>query len=416
MTGRRCGVAVGLAVVLWFAGSGRAAGAAGSSRSPASEPVALSRVAGPEGWPDLTEAFEGRDGGLQEALERSLAWFDDPRSGAAYPFPSPTVTHEQARAGVAAFRELLRSSGSAGEFRARVGREFDLYASVGSDGRGTVLFTGYYAPIFRASKTPTTAFRYPLYGRPPDLVSDEGKEEGLGRRVGGAIVPYPARAEIERDPAALGLTGREIAWLDSRLDAFLVEVQGSARLEMTDGGPPVHVGYAGSNGRPYTSIGRLLVADGKIEKERLTLPAIRAYFQDHPEDLDGYVRRNDRYIFFRTQVPGDWPVGSLGVAVTPMRTLATDKSIFPLGGVVLVQTSLATAEGGSRPFAQFLLDQDTGGAIRAPGRADLYLGIGEPAGEVAGRQAHRGRLFYFILKPERVADWIGRSEASGGGG
>jgi membrane-bound lytic murein transglycosylase A len=219
-------------------------------------------------------------------------------------------------------------------------------------------------------------------------------------------VLYPTRAEIEQDPAKLGLTGRELAWMASKLDAFLVQVQGSARLDPVDGGPPLYIDYAASNGREYTSIGQLLVADGKIERSRLNIPAIRDYFTAHPEELDSYLNRNDRYIFFREGSSDRWPVGALGVEVTPLRTLATDKAIFPRGCVVLAKTKLVDAKGKYRPFEQFMLDQDAGGGIRSPGRADIYAGIGGEAGEIAGRQAHKGRLYYFLLKPERVEGWI----------
>lgn len=404
--GRLPTLAAALAAAAWLT----AAGCAPLWRDslglrPPSGATSLRRVSDPARWPDLTAAFEGRDGGLLEALDRSLSWFDGPSSLPAYPFAAPEITHERARAGVAAFRAVLKSSTNAAEFRVRLAQEFDLFASVGSDGQGTVLFTGYYTPVFRASRIRTGEYRYPLYGRPPDLVLEAESARALGRAVKGAIVPYPTRAEIERDPEALGLAGREIAWLASELDAFLVQVQGSARLDLDEGGAPFQVGYAGSNGRPYTSIGRLLVEDRKIERGRATLPAIRAYFGAHPGELGAYLGRNDRFVFFRETPPENWPEGSLGFPVTPLRTLATDKTIFPRGGVVFVQTTLATADGGGRPFEQFMVDQDTGGAILAPGRADLYLGTGDAAGEVAGRQSSRGRMSFFVLKPERVAVW-----------
>lgn len=383
---------------------------------PVQGPSSLRRVADPAEWPDLAPAFAGRDAGLREALDRSLAWFADPKSRAAYPFASPGITHDQARAGVRAFRALLETSADAAEFRARVAREFDLYASVGSDGRGHVLFTGYYSPVFRAARAPTAEYRFPLYAKPPELAFERDGERVVGCRRGGAVVPCPTRADLERDPEALGLAGLEVAWLDSRLDAYLVQVQGSARLALADGGPPLHVGYAGSNGRPYTSIGRLLVEDGKIARGRANLPAIRSYFRDHPGDLDAYLGRNERFVFFRETSPADWPAGALGVPVTPLRTVATDKTIFPRGGVALVQTALATADGRLRPFDQFMLDQDAGGAILAPGRADLYLGIGDEAGEIAGLQSSPGRLSFFVLKPERVAAWARQGADAGGGG
>lgn len=396
-----------LAVAAVLAATGCVARLPATGRPGAAGPASLQREADPGGLPDLAAAFAARDEGLLAALDRSLAWFDEPRSRLAYPFGRPAISHEQARAGLLAFREALRTSVDAAAFRAAVAQDFDLYGSTGSDGRGRVLFTGYFAPSLRASRARTPEFRFPLYGRPPDLAVEPGTEKVLGRLLGGRLVPYPTRAQIEADPGAAGLAGREVAWLASPLDAFLVQVQGSARLEPADGSPPFHVGYAGTNGRPYTSIGRLLVADGKIEAGKLSLPAIHAYFRDHPDELRGYLDRNERYVFFREAPAADWPAGSLGFPLTPLRSVATDKAAFPPGGVVLAATELDLAGGASVPFVQFLLDQDSGGAILGPGRADLFVGIGEEAGEVAGHQAHAGRLWCLVLKPERVAAWSG---------
>lgn len=364
---------------------------------------ALRKITDPAHLPDLQGAFRNRDAALFAAIDRSLAWFDAASTRAHYPLQPVGITHELARASTLAFREVLRTSTTPEEFQRRISEEFHVYTSVGWDGGGAVLFTGYYAPIFSASRVPTEEYRYPLYGRPPDLVVEEGTDRVLGRAVGGRVLPYPTRSEIEQDPARLGLGGREIAWLKDKLDAYLVHIQGSARLEPIDGGPPLYLGYAASNGREYTSLGRLLAADGKMERTRINVPAIRAYFRQHPEELDAYLVRNDRFIFFRETTPDRWPTGSLGFEVTPMRSLATDKSLYPRGCVVLVQTQLATPQDEWEPLEQFMLDQDAGGGILTPGRADIYLGVGDQAGEVAGRQAHAGRLYFFFLKRERAA-------------
>jgi membrane-bound lytic murein transglycosylase A len=179
---------------------------------------------------------------------------------------------------------------------------------------------------------------------------------------------------------------------------------------MTDGSI-MYVGYAGNNGYEYTSIGRELVADGKISADRLSLPTLRNYFRDHPEELDGYIQRNDRFVFFREYDGNLWPAGSLGFKVTPGRSLATDKAIFPRGCVVLVTTDKAPTGGWALPPSQLMLDQDTGGAIRAPGRGDIYYGIGPTAEASAGRQAAEGRMYYLLLKRDRVQAWYDRMMA-----
>lgn len=357
------------------------------------------RKLSPQDYPDLKPAWTANDRSLREALERSLAWFDKPSTQNYYPLAG--VTHGQMRASVAAFEQLLETSTGASQFEQRIFEEFDVYTSVGWDGGGTVLLTGYHSPIYNASWEKTHEYRYPIYKLPTDLQRDPKTGQTLGRRVGNVVITYPTRARIN---AQNHLAGQEMVWLKDKLDAYLIEVNGSAKLILTDG-KPLYVGYAGNNGHDYTSIGKLLVRDGKIDAANLSLPTLRAYFQQRPGELDDYLNRNDRVIFFQQYRGDDWPSGSLGFKVAPWRTLATDKDVFPRAGVVLVQTQVPGETGGKRAFEQFMLDQDTGGAIRSAGRADIYMGVGAGAETLAGRQNQEGRLYYFILKPQRLKQW-----------
>ncbi len=214
---------------------------------------------------------------------------------------------------------------------------------------------------------------------------------------------YPTRAEIEKSGV---LAGSELVWLRDAFEAYLVHVQGSAALVLPDG-TIFHVGYAGNNGHEYVSVARALVADGKLRDDQLSLDEVRAYFKAHPEDLEGYLQLNPRFIFFRAADGSRWPEGSLGVQLTERRSLATDKNLFPPGGVVLVVTRAAHPADAAeqRRFIQFMLDQDAGGAIRTPGRADLYFGSGRSAEAQAGGQYADGELYYLFLKRDRVPYW-----------
>ena len=323
-----------------------------------------------------------------EALGRSADWFRLPSTPQF--FPVEGVTHDRARRSVETMLELTDLS----DPRARADRlaaSFDVYESVGYDGSGVVFFTGYYSPQFTASRTRSGVYQFPLYARPADLVTDPATGAVLGQQAtSGAMTPYPTRQQIE---AGNLLAGQELVYLPSRLDAYTIEVNGSAKLKLTDGSV-LYVGYAGTNGREYTSIGRLLVADGVLDANTVTMPAIRQHFQQNPRQLDDYIRQNERFVFFQEYPGSEWPAGSLGFRVTPERSLATDKKIFPRGGVVLASTTLP----GGQPFRQLMLDQDTGGAIRAPGRADIYFGIGPTAERLSGAQAAEGRLFYLFLR------------------
>src|SRR5690606_36923677 len=214
---------------------------------------------------------------------------------------------------------------------------------------------------------------------PGDLVADPLTGEVKGRQRDGTITPYPTRNELE---TGSDLAGGELVFLKSRLDAYIVEVQGIAKLTMTDGSTML-IGFSGTNGREYTRLSRMLADEGKIDRDKISLPLIREYFQNNPGELDSYIRRNERFVFFTAYDSSDWPAGSLGVKVEPVRSIATDKAIYPRGAVTMVVTKTAqtpfSGPGEVKPFHQLMLDQDTGGAIRAPGRADLYFGIGADA-------------------------------------
>ena len=285
------------------------------------------------------------------------------------------------------FRELLINSQSAEELRAAVLAEFQFYQSIGNDGLGSVEFTGYFAPTYTASRVPTAEYRYPLYSKPAAL--DTWPE------------PHPTRADLEGTTGLEGaqgpLAGLELVWMRDRLEAFLVQVQGSARLSLTDGGT-LSVGYAGRTNYPYTSIGRRLIDTGKVPEEGLSLPVVLEHFRQNPADLDVYLPQNNRFVFFQVTNGGP-PIGSLNQPVTRDRSIATDKSIMPPGALVLLNTALPVGENlESQMVSRYVLDQDTGGAIRGPGRVDIFMGTGEDAGDRAGLTLSTGQLYYLLLK------------------
>jgi membrane-bound lytic murein transglycosylase A len=217
--------------------------------------------------------------------------------------------------------------------------------------------------------------------------------------------PHPTRAQLEgKDGLSSNksiLSGYELVWLRDRLEAFLVQVQGSAKLTMTDGST-MSVGYDGTTNYPYVSIGGELIEDGVFVQEELSLPKLIAYFAADPAQLDQYIPRNKRFIFFR-ETNGSPPKGSLGVPVTGDRSIATDKSLMPPGALALIVAPIpdveATGEITTQVISRYVLDQDTGSAIKGAGRVDIFLGSGEVAGERAGRLNGSGSLYYLLLKP-----------------
>jgi membrane-bound lytic murein transglycosylase A len=348
----------------------------------------------PEQYPDFSRAYHDR-AGLEQAIRHSLDYLSRPSS--RHYFPYGPISHERAAASLRAFLDVLQTVRSPRELDDVIRARFDVYQSVGWDGSGTVYFTGYYSPIFDGRKTRDATFRYPLYALPPDLIKD-AEGQTLGRRTpDGRIVPYWTRREIEEQQP---LEGCEIAWLKDPFEAYVVTVQGSTKLRLADGSL-WELGYAGNNGHDYVSVGQRLVEDGVIDRDELSLQAMLAHFEAHPEQVATYCWQNPRFVFFHETTGG--PFGSINVPVTPFRSLATDKSVFPRACLAFIDTQLPTWDGNrvlTAPRAMFVLDQDTGGAIRAAGRSDLYMGVGPSAEALAGRTGSEGALYYLFVREE----------------
>lgn len=358
---------------------------------------ALRKVNDPAVYRQLLDAsYSADDPLLVEAANRSVKWFTKP--SAKTHFPIAGVSFDQAQQGAQQWAAVLEGNPPRTEFVSQVMNQFDLYESVGWDGSGEVLFTGYCAMDFDASRTRTGEFQYPLYTKPADLDIDPISGKVLGRRTANGHVPFYSRREIEESNM---YAGSELVWMKSPLDAYFAQVNGSAKLWLTDGSV-MYVGYSGTNGLPYTGLGATMIKRGIVDPSRVGLPFIRDYYKTHPQEVLDMIRDNDRYVFFTHYESGAWPAGSLGFPVTEKRSLATDKSVFPRGGPVIVKTRVPTFGRSMQDFTQIMFDQDTGGAITAPGRADLYMGAGAAAGLIAGRQYQEGRLYYLILKPELV--------------
>jgi membrane-bound lytic murein transglycosylase A len=323
----------------------------------------------------------------------SLEYLSKPSSEQYFPYLD--ISHARAVSSVEAFIDVVHTAQSGAEFDAMIKDRFDIYMSRGYDEQGTVLFTGYYRPIFDARTEPDSEFRYPLYKRPADLVLNEGTMT-YGRAGGGE---YLTRSDIEH--GALEGKGLELVWLRDRFEAYIVTVQGSARLRMRDGSY-FDIGYHGDNGHEYGSVGQWLVTQGQIQPNKLSLQGLIAYFQQNPQMLDEALAVNDRYVFFTPREGG--PYGALNVPVTPFRSIATDNDVYPRAGVAFLQTQVPGRSGDGSiqqyQFEGFAMDQDTGGAIRAAGRCDIFMGTGPEVGELAGRTFAEGRLYYIFLKEQ----------------
>ena len=342
--------------------------------------------------PEFAQDWALRDQ-LLPSVEQSLDWIDRPHAKGF--FPTEGITWDRARASLYRFHELLTTASSKREFVERIEDEFQWYKSAGWDGRGGgVMFTGYCTPLMSGSLERGGAYQHPLYALPSDLVKDKAGKT-LGWQVGDNLLAYPSRSAIDGGGLLAG-KGLELVWLANPLDAFIAHVNGSAFITLPDG-TMLRLGYAGKNGQPYRSLGKELADDGVLSRDGLNLQRIRAWAADaDPDVVREYLFRNPSYVFFQP-IEGT-PHGSLDVPVTPERSIATDKTIFPRGSICFVDASLPGAYDGERvQMHQFMLDQDTGGAIRTAGRTDLYMGIGPQAEAIAGRINSPGQLYYLFL-------------------
>lgn len=350
----------------------------------------------PSHYPDFSAGFVNRPG-LEDSIRNSIAYLGKPSSKQFFPYLD--ISHDRAVKSCRALLDVLAEAKTPTEFDALIRERFEIYQSVGCDDRGTVLFTGYYRPIFDARLQPDAQFRYPLYKAPDNLVKDkDGNTLGM-KTAGGAVIPCWTRAQIDSPQSPL--KGHEICWLKDPFEAYIVTVQGSGKLRMADGSY-FEIGYAANNGYPYTSVGQALINDGAIAAEQLSLQGLIQYFHAHPEQLAKYLPRNQRYVFFQPRSGG--PYGSLNVPVTPYRSIATDKSIYPRACPAYLVTQLPVRLGNdiqNQPYGGFAMDQDTGGAIRAAGRCDIFMGTDDEkgsVGELAGRTLNEGQLYYIFVK------------------
>lgn len=288
-----------------------------------------------------------------------------------------------------------------GAARAFFERRFRPFQVIGADG-DSGLITGYYEPELSGARRRSDAHPVPLHTRPKDLVTvrladfggDFGDERLAGRVEGGRLKPYYDRAQIV--DGALDGEGIEIVWVADPIAAFFLQIQGSGRVRLPDG-EILRLGYAAANGRPYTAIGRVLVAEGALAREEVSLQSIRAWLRENPGEQRRIMDRNRSYVFFR-EIAGEGPIGTQGVPLTPGRSLAVDPRLMPLGVPLWIDTAdpLDTA----RPLRRLVVAQDTGGAIRGAVRGDLFWGAGLDAEERAGRMRSPGR--YHVLLPVPV--------------
>lgn len=374
---------------------------------------------------------------LKRALDRNLAFLSSRQPEMRIHYGPESFSIEQIRASQQQLREFIDQPVSGSELNRYLQAHFSTFKAGGSFQQGKVLVTGYYVPVLHGSRHQSSRFRWPLYQRPDDLVSVSLAEFGFWKHwrdssllirwlmgLGGVdpppirvfgrltpdrkVIPYFTREEIDYGKA---LAGRqlELAWVDDDIGRFFLHIQGSGRIILDDGSEMM-VGYAAANGQAYRSIGAWLIRNGYMERKAVTMPSIRKFIRDHPEKAAEIFTANPSYVFFR-QLPNLEPLGCWQIPLTAGRSIATDKSLFPAGGLAWLSTDTPefSADGAIvswRPGGRLVLNQDTGGAIKGSRRVDLFCGADKEAELMAGVMKQPGHLFF--LAPKLVGNTAAR--------
>lgn len=359
----------------------------------------------PSTYPEFSDdmSFDG----LQESIQRSLNYLYGKPMDKMFRFGDDEYATTHLIASLQDFLVFIENRPNREELEQFIRENYIVYRSVGARDN-QVLFTGYYEPFLEGRREKNDLFQYPVYARPNDLVtidlskfSEKYEKELLtGRLADQYLIPYFDRQQIDQD-GSLNDKAQIIAWVKDPVDLFFLHIQGSGRIYLQDGDVLI-VHYHASNGRPYRSIGKLLIDEGKVTLEEMSMQRIRTYLQEHPEELVEILNYNPSYVFFKTETDG--PLGYLDVKLTPGRSIALDYRIFPLPALMFIEASkpIVDASGAInnwQPFQRFVISQDTGGAIRGPGRADIFWGNGNYAEIAAGHLRHRGQLYALIKKP-----------------
>ncbi len=290
------------------------------------------------------------------------------------------------------YGDLCDEVGEVDDARAFFEHSLRPYKITTKEGEAEGLITGYYEPLLLGSLQKSERYRYLLYAVPDDLIivkldSLYPKLKGIrlrGRLEGNTLVPYAARKTMAESNASV------LCWVDDKVSLFFLEVQGSGRIELDDG-ETIFVGYANQNGHPYRSIGKYLIEQNEISREEVSLQSIRAWLADNPQRVDEVLNANPSRVFFQERRQS--ATGSLGLELTPERSIAVDRRYVPLGAMLYMQTQDPIDQS---PIEKMVFAQDTGGAIKGEIRADMFWGYGSQAESKAGKMQEPLELWILL--------------------
>ncbi len=349
--------------------------------------------------------------GLEQGISQSLKYLGRIPEDRMFEFGKDRFSAEHLIRSLEHFRKFIAANPSAPDLKNFIASYYLVYKAAGDEEKGKILFTGYYEPMLEGSLSEHDDCRFPVYARPDDLMtvdlslfSPEFKDKKItGRIFRQTFIPYYNRKEIEQGQVLKGKAD-VIAWVKDRVDLFFLQVQGSGKISL-DSGEIINVHYHSQNGHPYQSIGKVLIEAGKIPKAEMSMQKIREYLSRHPEEVETILNTNPSYIFFSKEKEG--PLGAMNVVLTPGRSLAVDKKLYPMSALAFIETQKPVADAGGNILnwsdcPRFVLNQDTGGAIKGRARADLFWGSGAYAEIAAGHLQHRGNLYLLVLKPDVI--------------
>ncbi|MFH1729443.1 MAG: MltA domain-containing protein [Pseudomonadota bacterium] len=346
--------------------------------------------------------------GLEEALKRQVEYFEKVDLKNTPQIDHPAFSPEKIKETINKFYNFILSKPTSDDFNKFIKDNFKVYKAKGSGIFQKILFTGYYTPLIKGSLKKTSKYIHPIYRLPKDIVSAElrsfsknlEKKTIRGKVLDNRLVPYLTRQEIDQK---LMLAGKqlEMLWTDNYIDLFFLQIQGSGIIEL-ENNKQVNIGYAGVNGRPYVSIGKLLIEDNKISTENMSMQAIKQYFKNNPDDLEHYLYQNESYVFFKELSKDEFPKGSLNIPLVANRSIAADPNVFPKGCLAYIETEKPIFDDNGNiikweKFGSFVIDQDSGGAIKGSARIDIFFGKGETAQTTAGYFKQKGKMFYFSV-------------------
>ena len=373
----------------------------------------LESFSGPATLADLKGFADDLDrASLEKAIMNQLQAMFEQEPSTPVRLGAFTLTRGRLVETLEVFLAILQQDLPFEEFNKKISEEFVLYRVGKGKGKNKkMLFTGYYRPVIQASPIRTPLYRYPLYKMQEPGLQQVKYKSGIqlvGTHAGIKQIRKShqekewrrfTRKEIDDEGVLRGF-GLEVAWLKDNIERFFLHIQGSGILKFPDGSRQ-GVSYQSSNQYSYTGIGKLMIQDGVIDISEGSMQGIKKYFIDNPQDISKYLYQNKRYIFFT--LSDDGPRGSGGGELVGGRSIATDKSIYPAGGLAFIRVKQPVLDENNKivrwqPVSRFVVDQDTGSAIRGPGRADLFFGTGQKAGAKAGHYHEKGEVYYLIKR------------------